>query len=304
MKKYQSKTILFKELKEKKYFQIAKENKVSVSTIQRYMRAYRLTKKIGFWTKREIRILKKEYVINPNIYNLLQKKSINSINHKASRLGLKKKIRKGIYTTNQNFFKKWSNKMAYVLGWFFSDGCVHSDRRHASIHTNRKDHYILERINKIMGSNRPVKIYSGSSYLRIHNCIIAKDLINLGCIPKKSLTLEFPTVKDKFLSNFVRGYFDGDGSIHFNKPNTIKISFIGTKKFLECLRQRLNKILKVKQHPITRVGNVYRLYYYGDDSRNICNWMYKNVKNLYLKRKKERFKKHLSLRKKKWSTNK
>lgn len=45
---------------------------------------------------------------------------------------------------------------------------------------------------------------------------IHKDLIKLGCVPRKSVILEFPNqeqVPDKFLLPFIRGYFDGDGSL-------------------------------------------------------------------------------------------
>jgi intein/homing endonuclease len=40
------------------------------------------------------------------------------------------------------------------------------------------------------------------------------------------------------LRHFVRGYFDGDGSIGFNKPNTIWIKIVGAnKQFIYDLAQ-------------------------------------------------------------------
>ena len=36
--------------------------------------------------------------------------------------------------------------------------------------------------------------------------------------------------------------------------------------------------------------------YYGDEARKICYWMYKDCKDLYLKRKRERFNIHINLR--------
>lgn len=41
---------------------------------------------------------------------------------------------------------------------------------------------------------------------------MCEDLINLGCVPNKSLILKFPTfdiVPEKYMSHFIRGYFDG-----------------------------------------------------------------------------------------------
>lgn len=44
------------------------------------------------------------------------------------------------------------------------------------------------------------------------------DLKQLGCIERKSLILKFPTeeqVPFDLLHHFIRGYFDGDGSIFY-----------------------------------------------------------------------------------------
>ena len=147
-----------------------------------------------------------------------------------------------------------------------------------------------------MKSERPISSYPNSSQLRLNSKILSQDLINLGCIPKKSLVLGFPEIPKEYLCHFVRGFFDGDGSIHFNKPNTIKISFISTQKFLEKLQIELNKELNIKIGPLSREKKMHIALYYGDDARKLCYWMYENSKGLYLIRKKERFDKHITLR--------
>src|SRR6185503_6997190 len=61
--------------------------------------------------------------------------------------------------------------------------------------------------------------------LRIDNKKICLDLNNLGCVPRKSLILKFPTPKQishKWLRHFVRGYFDGDGFVYYNDLNRRK----------------------------------------------------------------------------------
>ena len=187
--------------------------------------------------------------------------------------------------------------MAYVLGMFFSDGTVSSDKKYIRIHLQKKDQYILEKINKTMRSNRPLQTYENSSLFRLDSKILAKDLINLGCIPRKTYSLDFPNINNKFLSHFVRGYFDGDGSIYFNKPNTIRISFVGTKNFIEGLQKSLNKSIGLRKHPLRKQGVIWICNYYSDDARKLCSWMYNNTKDLYLRRKKERYDKHINKRK-------
>ena len=119
----------------------------------------------------------------------------------------------------------------------------------------------------------------------------------MGCVPKKSLILEFPDIPHQYLSHFIRGFFDGDGSIHFNKPNTIKVAFISTKQFLESLQVKLNNILGLKIGPLQKQIKMYTALYYSDDARKLCSWMYENSKDLYLTRKRNRFEKHIELRK-------
>lgn len=297
MKKYHSKGYLIEQLKSKTYIQIAKENNVSIDAIQYHMNKHGLTKKRISWTKEEIRLLKENYENNPNVYNLLPNRSVSSINHKASKLSLPKIVRQRIYETNHDFFKVWTSEMAYILGFFYSDGNVTKDRKEINIHLNKKDHYILKKIRKIMGSNRPIRKYGSASYLRLNSKILVRDIMSLGCIPRKSLILDFPDIEEKYLSHFIRGYFDGDGSIHFNKPNTIKIHICGTNKFLTKLQLRLNKSINIKINPLYKDRTFWVCRYYSDDARKLCFWMYKNSKGLYLERKKDRFDKHIILRK-------
>lgn len=69
--------------------------------------------------------------------------------------------------------------------------------------------------------------------------------------PKKSLILKFPEediVSKELQSHFIRGYFDGDGSLLHSKTSkksvgcyeTFCFSFVGTKEFLEGVQKVLN----------------------------------------------------------------
>lgn len=296
MKLYDSKEYLVEQLKNKDYSQIAEENNISYNTISRRAKKYGLTKNIDKWTKRELNLLKANYIKNPCIYKLFPHRSKSSLNHKASRLNLRRKFHKTEYTVNEDFFKTWTSNMAYVFGWFCSDGNVASKSNCCQIHLHCKDEKILKKIKKAMKSNHPISNYKQSSTFRVYNENLRKDLIKLGCPPKKSLILKFPNIPKKYLSHFVRGFFDGDGSIHFNKPNTIKVAFITTKQFLDRLRQALHNHVGVNFGNLRQHHKIYILTYFGDNARKLCYWMYKDSGEFYLERKKERFKKHLLMR--------
>jgi hypothetical protein len=68
------------------------------------------------------------------------------------------------------------------------------------------------------------------------------DLCYHGCVPNKSLILKFPTINEGLISHFIRGYFDGDGTVgeYQNVKNsnskTLRSGMCsGSKEFLEEL---------------------------------------------------------------------
>src|SRR5437764_9614937 len=75
--------------------------------------------------------------------------------------------------------------------------------------------------------------------LAIANKKLLGDLMKLGIHERKSLDLEpmLKYVTDELKHHFIRGYFDGDGSIFWTKTGSKDkrryISFRGTKAFLE-----------------------------------------------------------------------
>jgi len=298
-KPYKSKEFLTNELKGKNYKQIALESNISITTVQRYLKKFNLTKYYKDWGENEIKLLKEFYPSQRiKFESLLPNRTHSSIHHKAHRLGLKRLVKPLKYSMNETFFNKWSKEMAYFLGWLYSDGNVSREKRNFNLHINLKDAYILEIFRKCLNSNHPIKFYKNAATLKIYSRLMCEKLGKLGCIPKKSLHINFPNIPNCYLNHFVRGFFDGDGSIHFNKPNTIKISFLGTKQFIETLQYLLNLNLGIKNHKLTYYHKLYKCQYYGDDARKLCFWMYKNSKNLYLKRKRERFSNHIEKRKK------
>ena len=170
------------------------------------------------------------------------------INDFAYGVGLLRDIKR--YTVNQNYFKKinTSNK-AYWLGFLYADGCIlsYKNRRTGGsaleISLKADDVNILERFKMSLSSNSPIKEkVVNEKYkavrLNICNAEICDDLVKLGCTPRKSLTLKFPTEKQvpKYLiPHFIRGYFDGDGNVYVDDKGKFspKIGFVGTEEFLE-----------------------------------------------------------------------
>ncbi len=161
------------------------------------------------------------------------------------------------YKFNRDFFEKIDNEeKAYFLGFLYSDGCNHynplKNRNRISLEIQEKDISIVEKFRECINGDMPIHTFQRfrKEYNTQPMCIIdlnsskmCKDLINVGCVPRKSLVLEFPDEKQvpsNLLSHFIRGYYDGDGGISLNYSN-YRIKITSTFKFLE----KLKKIIKI-----------------------------------------------------------
>ena len=149
---------------------------------------------------------------------------------------------------NEHFFDEvCSEEIAYTLGLLYADGWV--EKTHTfGIELLEHDKDILEKIKIAMQSDQTLytrvqKINNKIKYtLRIHRKYMVECLKKLGCIERKSLTLEFPShsiVPEKYMHHFIRGYFDGDGSV--SKGVNVKVNFTGNTKFIITLRDYLSK---------------------------------------------------------------
>ena len=274
--------------------QISREHNVSHKTILNNISKLGLSlDPKNHWSEDELKVIRDNYQTNPKVYTLFPTRTIHSVNKKANKLGLKRIQRIGKYTLNENFFDKWMPENAYVFGLFCSDGNVGKNERRCGFHISKNDVELLEIIKTVMNSTHPIEIRDEYAYLRMSNRKIVQNLIKLGCPPEKSLTIQFPDIPDSVLNHFVRGYFDGDGSIHFNKPNTIKITLLGTNDFVTNLQNRLYLLLGLQKHKIRKHKKIFMLDYYGDDARKFCSWLYEDNKGYFLNRKYERFRNHL-----------
>jgi transcriptional regulator with XRE-family HTH domain len=158
---------------------------------------------------------------------------------------------------NENFFKGWSNQMAYVLGVIYTDGNLRSGvlkdpassdtLRVGRLTVSQKEPELLQKILNLMECDAKLlfrkrevfkKGVAGQLYyFHINNDGVYDDLIALGLLPNKSLTMKFPDVPREYVRHFVRGCWDGDGSVYFEKrDNRIKASYVsGSKKFIEAM---------------------------------------------------------------------
>lgn len=216
------------------------------------------------------------------------------------------------YGCDIDFFKQWTDEMAYVLGFLYADGnitdAVSSRTQYIKFVSADKD--ILDKIRRAMKSEHPLSIqpprlcvhenglYKSATVftLRIGSRIMSNDLIRLGVIPNKSRIVCFPDVPHCCLNHFIRGYFDGDGCVSISRARN-KVGFLVIKRlsviftsgsfvFLEQLGRILKSRLFLHQERVYENNRAFQLRYSTNDSTEIFKFLYKScIRDLYLKRK-------------------
>lgn len=125
---------------------------------------------------------------------------------------------------DENYFETIdTERKAYWLGMLMADGNVanYNNRYCIRLTLKKEDYYILEELKKDLKSDTPIyrdPIYYRST-LRVWSKKMFFDLEKHGIIPNKTGKESIPsTIPDELISHFIRGFFDGDGTI-FKRKN-------------------------------------------------------------------------------------
>jgi len=163
---------------------------------------------------------------------------------------------------------------------------------------------LLNRLKEEIGISIDVKhtkqkcrdTYYGQVSLRFVSKQIIADLNNLGVYPRKSLTLEhLPVIPSHLYNHFIRGYFDGDGTIcsytdtYDNRVRNV-LEILGTEKFLLEIQNIFANECNVKKTKLhkTHSDGIVEIVYKGNTSIiKIREYLYKNA-TVYINYKHDR----------------
>ncbi|MGA2465557.1 MAG: LAGLIDADG family homing endonuclease [Thermodesulfobacteriota bacterium] len=153
---------------------------------------------------------------------------------------------------NENFFGVWSPEMSWVLGLLFTDGNVSPGR----ISLSSIDIELLEKVKTLLNSTKPlirqVQSYDKSKCVyrfEFYREKMREDLNRLGLHQRKSLNMIFPNVPEEYVRHFIRGCWDGDGSIFISGGKMNANYTCGSFGFIDRLVQELYKIGIHKRRP-------------------------------------------------------
>ncbi len=214
------------------------------------------------------------------------------------------------YRLDENYFDEIDcEEKAYFLGFLYADGYHYEKTATITLTLVESDREILEKLNALIYKNniRPLNFVDRSlDYVRygkrsknqlrltISNQHISRQLKAFGMMQAKSLIIKFPEwLREDLQRHFIRGYFDGDGSIHIRKADNIPcVSFCsGSIEFLKHLQTVFKQHLGLSKTTIFKhkQNKAFAFTYSGRKSTSLIkDYFYKDAK-IFLARKYKKF---------------
>jgi len=215
------------------------------------------------------------------IFNKLKKNNIE-----RRKTGPKRKI-----SINDNVFSSFNKNSCYWAGFLGADGCIFGNQISINLHLIDYNH--LEKFKEFVEVSSKVIKKNNSCYIKFRSDIIRDDLkrkFNIGSC--KSLVIQPPeNMPVRFDRHYIRGYFDGDGSLCCRNPLSFEI-YSGSKYILEWCRNKIKHHVNLTggMKVSHKHGNCFRISFGGKQVIKIMDWLYEDCEANFLDRKRKKYK--------------
>ena len=205
------------------------------------------------------------------------------------------------HTLNEHAFDDLSNQdVAYWLGFLYADGGMFLSKDgmyHIGLTLAGKDRDHIERFALFLETDQRIldRKDQFASQIVITSKYLCSRLVEIGVVPRKTFKIEFPEfLPSESVHHFIRGYFDGDGSIYtrvrkgYITPQST-FAIVGRYDFVNRCQEIICNSTGTKTTTPYRNENVFIMRHAGKNKlRLIRDWLYRDA-NTYLPRKKEIF---------------
>jgi DNA-binding transcriptional regulator WhiA len=197
------------------------------------------------------------------------------------------------HNLNENFFDVLNEKSAYWLGFLYADGYVRmKDEKSGELKIKLKDtdKNHIEKFLRDIECEKTIKcgIDNKSKFcsVTVYSNIMVNKLFELGCVNNKTQKIRLPNLNKDLMPHFIRGYFDGDGSISKvkNRTNSFTVSICSNVNFNDELIDFLGfgKPYKYDNYSVIKINKIMDIVSFRD-------YIYSNAVTL-LERKSNKFK--------------
>lgn len=221
--------------------------------------------------------------------------------------------------TQHNFFDSIDSELkAYLLGLYYADGSISKNR--ISFSFTEKDAELIQiikdnicpfnKITHVKSSTSKITGYTnkpmyGITFKSEHMCETLNKY-KMGHHKTYSIQDDLTFIPDTYMIDFIRGYFDGDGTVHISKGKKNHILKDGTKKQYDYINYNWSIISHTNEHLYIIKDFLYKNYKLHcniikesrgnflieinrkKDFYKMEELLYQNA-NFFLKRKREKF---------------
>lgn len=220
--------------------------------------------------------------------------------------GLQKSLtRTNCITLNWNFESIETEEQAYIAGLLFADGYI--SHMQIGLRLKKSDKELLLKVKNYFSSDIKVQENSAAYGFVISSDIACKNLEQLGKV-KTGEPIHIPQMDKSLVRHFIRGYFDGDGTIFVCNNNNIKFFKSNiccvTTNILEEIQKllqennvystinkenRKGKTMKIPEGTCVCSFDMYRLFVRKKDSiEKFYHYLYDDC-NIFMERKRKVF---------------
>jgi hypothetical protein len=170
-------------------------------------------------------------------------------------------------------------EQAYWLGLLAADGWIVTQRNQiqgVALALHSRDMELLKSYAEFIGFRaEPRRTRSGSEMIQVKVASrkMAEDLNALGIEPRKSRTIKLPKIEAELMRHFLRGLFDGDGSVQERSTSLTCQITTASKELASGIKAVTDK---VTPRPCS-IGNdreAYVLRWYADNALSLAAYMY------------------------------
>lgn len=200
-----------------------------------------------------------------------------------------------LYDYDVSYFKYINDaNKAYWLGFIMADGYL--SKNNSYLRLKIKDYEHLEKFKHDIQYNGPIRFEKDVDAYSVSICSkrLTMDLNNLGILSNKSFSTVVPDIHPHLIRHFIRGVWDGDGSITYNKRKKWSLSLVSaTLEFIKAIKKIIESSCGSSGYIQTRTSNVgnkyYVLHFSGTPNAfKIADFLY-NASTIYLDRKYDRY---------------
>lgn len=142
--------------------------------------------------------------------------------------------------------------------------------------------------------NSKTAVRSSTCEIIISSRKIVEDLSKFGIGPRKSHTVEFPTIREDLVRHMIRGIWDGDGSVLYRKARVTskrehpEVQLCGNINITNTVKNILVDKLGIRDVKLHPVSSIFLFRYNSSSAVKITNYLYKDS-TIYLDRKYEKY---------------